>query len=148
MSARQAPNENDGYQYQAAVAVLNKNPGPSDPRGTLGCDIPWGRGWGWATLPNGVWIGGKFQFYFIFIYLTLLFQPINAMRNGHDRTDQTRPPDPCDCRKGPLSPATKILPQSNRTLVSISIEIHLNGPSSTPIYMLCIILSNSFDNLF
>lgn len=61
MTARRGNNDNDGYQFQSAVAILNKNPGPSDPRGTLGCDIPWGRGWGWATLPNGVWIGGKFQ---------------------------------------------------------------------------------------
>lgn len=26
-------------------------------KGTLACTIPWGSGWGWVTLPNGVWNG-------------------------------------------------------------------------------------------
>ncbi|XP_026482669.1 uncharacterized protein LOC113390690, partial [Ctenocephalides felis] len=38
--------------HDAAVAVLR--PGG----GSLGHQLPWGRGWGWVTLPNGVWSGG------------------------------------------------------------------------------------------
>lgn len=26
-------------------------------KGTLACTIPWGSGWGWVTLPNGIWNG-------------------------------------------------------------------------------------------
>lgn len=39
--------------HDAAVAVLR--PGG----GSLGHQLPWGRGWGWVTLPNGVWSGGE-----------------------------------------------------------------------------------------
>ncbi|XP_037730267.1 uncharacterized protein LOC119560722 [Drosophila subpulchrella] len=39
----------------AAVAILSKKP---DSKASLACALPWGHGWGWATLPNGVWSGG------------------------------------------------------------------------------------------
>lgn len=47
----------------AAIAILTKGTS-SDSRATLACVLPWGHGWGWATLPNGVWSGGK-----LFIYI-------------------------------------------------------------------------------
>lgn len=47
-------------QNDAPVAVLHKSArGDSIPGGTLACVLPWGHGWGWSTLPNGVWSGGK-----------------------------------------------------------------------------------------
>lgn len=47
-------------QNDAPVAVLQKSArGDSIPGGTLACALPWGHGWGWSTLPNGVWSGGK-----------------------------------------------------------------------------------------
>lgn len=50
---------NDQVRSDAAIAVLNKNSNSdSDSKGTLACVLPWGHGWGWATLPNGVWSGG------------------------------------------------------------------------------------------
>lgn len=64
MSARKNRN---GYEYNdqvrsdAAIAVLTKNASENDSKGTLACALPWGHGWGWATLPNGVWSGGKLQ---------------------------------------------------------------------------------------
>ncbi|KAG4075548.1 hypothetical protein HA402_003373 [Bradysia odoriphaga] len=52
---------NSQYQVRsdAAIAVLNKSSNSdSDSKGTLACVLPWGHGWGWSTLPNGVWSGG------------------------------------------------------------------------------------------
>lgn len=67
VSARRHTNDNDSaaadaapIRSETAVAILNKNANASGSCGTLACDLPWGRGWGWATLPNGVWIGGRF----------------------------------------------------------------------------------------
>ncbi|XP_070503738.1 uncharacterized protein [Chironomus tepperi] len=39
---------------QTPIAVIKKN---SNQKGTLACTIPWGYGWGWVTLPNGLWNG-------------------------------------------------------------------------------------------
>ncbi|KAL5285567.1 hypothetical protein ACFFRR_007336 [Megaselia abdita] len=39
----------------AAVAILSRK---QDSKSSLTCALPWGHGWGWATLPNGVWSGG------------------------------------------------------------------------------------------
>ncbi|KAG5670817.1 hypothetical protein PVAND_001055 [Polypedilum vanderplanki] len=36
------------------VAIIKKTSGQ---KGTLACTIPWGYGWGWVTLPNGIWNG-------------------------------------------------------------------------------------------
>lgn len=46
-------------RHTTAVAILNRCGPQQGSRSTLASDLPWGRGWGWATLPNGVWIGGK-----------------------------------------------------------------------------------------
>lgn len=63
MSARKNRNSriyNDQVRSDAAIAILSKNANAdSDSKGTLACVLPWGHGWGWATLPNGVWSGGK-----------------------------------------------------------------------------------------
>ncbi|KAI8123146.1 hypothetical protein CVS40_6168 [Lucilia cuprina] len=48
-------NQNPLVKSDAAVAILSKNP---DSKASLACALPWGHGWGWATLPNGVWSGG------------------------------------------------------------------------------------------
>ncbi|XP_061390458.1 uncharacterized protein LOC133325750 [Musca vetustissima] len=48
-------NQNPLVKSDAAVAILSKNP---DSKAALACALPWGHGWGWATLPNGVWSGG------------------------------------------------------------------------------------------
>lgn len=50
-------NQNPLVKSDAAVAILSKNP---DSKAALACALPWGHGWGWATLPNGVWSGGNF----------------------------------------------------------------------------------------
>ncbi|XP_061508454.1 uncharacterized protein LOC11175992 [Anopheles gambiae] len=43
---------------EAAVAIIKKNAqDTTDPKGSLACALPWGHGWGWATLPNGIWSG-------------------------------------------------------------------------------------------
>lgn len=43
---------------QTPVAIIKKNIGvDSLDKGTLACTIPWGYGWGWVTLPNGIWNG-------------------------------------------------------------------------------------------
>lgn len=53
---------NDQVRSDAAIAVLNKNSNSdSESKGTLACVLPWGHGWGWATLPNGVWSGGLYM---------------------------------------------------------------------------------------
>lgn len=40
------------------VAIIKKNLGvDSINRGTLAFTIPWGYGYGWVTLPNGIWNG-------------------------------------------------------------------------------------------
>lgn len=53
-------------QNDAPVAVLQKSArGDSIPGGTLACALPWGHGWGWSTLPNGVWSGGKIIIYLV-----------------------------------------------------------------------------------
>lgn len=55
---------NDQVRSDAAIAVLNKNSNSdSDSKGTLASYLPWGHGWGWATLPNGVWSGGLCDFF-------------------------------------------------------------------------------------
>lgn len=41
---------------QTPVAVIKKSANPSE-KGTLACTIPWGYGYGWVTLPNGIWNG-------------------------------------------------------------------------------------------
>lgn len=43
----------------AAVAVLVKGNENSDAKATLACVLPWGHGYGYSILPNGVWSGGK-----------------------------------------------------------------------------------------
>ncbi|KAH8388652.1 hypothetical protein KR093_011725 [Drosophila rubida] len=48
-------NQNPLVKSDAAVAILSKKP---DSKASLACALPWGHGWGWATLPNGVWSGG------------------------------------------------------------------------------------------
>ncbi|XP_059611094.1 uncharacterized protein LOC132258016 [Phlebotomus argentipes] len=51
---------NPAVSNDAAVAVLKKSTGNQDDsssRGSLACVLPWGHGWGWSTLPNGVWSG-------------------------------------------------------------------------------------------
>lgn len=40
---------------QTPVAIIKKNSGIDN--GTLACAIPWGYGYGWVTLPNGIWNG-------------------------------------------------------------------------------------------
>lgn len=56
----QAISQDTTLQNDAPVAVLQKSArGDSIPGGTLACALPWGHGWGWSTLPNGVWSGGK-----------------------------------------------------------------------------------------
>jgi hypothetical protein len=52
---------NPSVKSQASVAVIRRNSVQNDngPRGSLACALPWGHGWGWATLPNGIWSGGK-----------------------------------------------------------------------------------------
>ncbi|KAH8294857.1 hypothetical protein KR018_003762 [Drosophila ironensis] len=47
--------QNPLVKSDAAVAILSKRP---DSKASLACALPWGHGWGWATLPNGVWSGG------------------------------------------------------------------------------------------
>ncbi|EDV94321.1 uncharacterized protein LOC6568210 [Drosophila grimshawi] len=47
--------QNPLVKSDAAVAILSKKP---DSKASLACALPWGHGWGWATLPNGVWSGG------------------------------------------------------------------------------------------
>lgn len=43
---------------QTPVAIIKKNLAvDSVNKGTLACTIPWGYGWGWVTLPNGIWNG-------------------------------------------------------------------------------------------
>lgn len=44
----------------AAVAILSKSTHDTDAKATLACVLPWGHGFGWSTLPNGVWSGGKY----------------------------------------------------------------------------------------
>lgn len=41
---------------QTPVAVIKKS-ADSMEKGTLACTIPWGYGYGWVTLPNGIWNG-------------------------------------------------------------------------------------------
>lgn len=55
-----------------AVAVLNKTGSQQDGCGILASDLPWGRGWGWSTLPNGVWIGGKLENATCIMYVALV----------------------------------------------------------------------------
>lgn len=31
--------------------------------GQLGHELAWGQGWGWVTLPNGVWSGREYLLY-------------------------------------------------------------------------------------
>lgn len=56
---------NDNVRSDAAIAVLTKNATESDSKGTLACALPWGYGWGWVTLPNGVWSGGELSLYYV-----------------------------------------------------------------------------------
>uniref|UniRef100_A0A1B0FAM7 PH domain-containing protein n=1 Tax=Glossina morsitans morsitans TaxID=37546 RepID=A0A1B0FAM7_GLOMM len=55
VSQRTFYNQNPLIKSDAAVAILSKKP---DSKASLACPLPWGHGWGWATLPNGVWSGG------------------------------------------------------------------------------------------
>lgn len=57
VSARKT--QRDNVNHAAAVAVLKKSHRDESPRGSLACVLPWGHGWGWVTLPNGVWSGGE-----------------------------------------------------------------------------------------
>ncbi|XP_023169980.1 uncharacterized protein LOC111598793 isoform X1 [Drosophila hydei] len=52
---RMLHNQNPLIKSDAAVAILSKK---ADSKASLACALPWGHGWGWATLPNGVWSGG------------------------------------------------------------------------------------------
>lgn len=54
-AAPPVPVQNPLVKSDAAVAILSKKP---DSKASLACVLPWGHGWGWATLPNGVWSGG------------------------------------------------------------------------------------------
>lgn len=68
MSARKNQNGymyNDNVRSDAAIAVLTKNATETDSKGTLACALPWGYGWGWVTLPNGVWSGGELSLYYV-----------------------------------------------------------------------------------
>lgn len=56
---------NDNVRSDAAIAVLTKNATETDSKGTLACALPWGYGWGWVTLPNGVWSGGELSLYYV-----------------------------------------------------------------------------------
>ncbi|XP_063705986.1 uncharacterized protein LOC134835065 [Culicoides brevitarsis] len=42
---------------QTPVAILRRNSITSDKKGTLACALPWGFGYGWSTLSNGIWGG-------------------------------------------------------------------------------------------
>uniref|UniRef100_A0A336MEY3 CSON011050 protein n=1 Tax=Culicoides sonorensis TaxID=179676 RepID=A0A336MEY3_CULSO len=42
---------------QTPVAILRRNSVTSDQKGTLACALPWGFGYGWSTLSNGIWGG-------------------------------------------------------------------------------------------
>lgn len=46
---------------QAPVAILRRDSITSDQKGTLACALPWGFGYGWSTLSNGIWGGGKLR---------------------------------------------------------------------------------------
>lgn len=50
---------NPRIRSDAAVAILNKSTQESDAKATLACVLPWGHGYGYSILPNGVWSGGK-----------------------------------------------------------------------------------------
>lgn len=64
---------NPSVKNNAAVAVLKKTTHEdSIPGGTLACALPWGHGWGWATLPNGVWSGGRCIFLVFFFCVKTL----------------------------------------------------------------------------
>lgn len=43
----------------AAVAILSKSTQDTDAKATLACVLPWGHGYGYSILPNGVWNGGE-----------------------------------------------------------------------------------------
>lgn len=43
----------------AAVAVLVKGNENNDAKAMLCTSLPWGYGYGYSILPNGVWSGGK-----------------------------------------------------------------------------------------
>lgn len=62
----------------AAIAVLKKSTREdSMPGGTLACVLPWGHGWGWSTLPNGVWSGGMLKmFYIICLHLSIYISTV------------------------------------------------------------------------
>ncbi|ETN62298.1 hypothetical protein AND_006012 [Anopheles darlingi] len=48
---------------EAAVAIIKKSAqdNNAEPKGSLACALPWGHGWGWATLPNGIWSGAYYN---------------------------------------------------------------------------------------
>lgn len=53
-------NNTSKVNSEAAVAILKKSTQEdTSPKGSLACALPWGHGWGWSTLPNGIWSGGK-----------------------------------------------------------------------------------------
>lgn len=58
---------NSHIRNDTAVAILNKRTRDTDAKATLACVLPWGHGFGWSTLPNGVWSGGMFLHFQIFI---------------------------------------------------------------------------------
>lgn len=75
-SSKRPQDQQDGIDINpdAAIAILSKNTCQARSRGQLACALPWGHGWGWSTLPNGVWNGGEFsifisKFTFFFAYL-------------------------------------------------------------------------------
>lgn len=62
---KKATTQNNIYSIESAVktqtpvAILRRNSVTSDQKGTLACALPWGFGYGWSTLSNGIWGGGK-----------------------------------------------------------------------------------------
>ncbi|CAO1424991.1 unnamed protein product [Diamesa serratosioi] len=54
---RQLPNSVK-IKSEAPIAIIKKSLGnDSMPKGSLTSTLPWGYGWGWVTLPNGIWNG-------------------------------------------------------------------------------------------
>lgn len=43
---------------ETPIAIIKRSSGSdSVPKGSLATVLPWGHGWGWVTLPNGIWNG-------------------------------------------------------------------------------------------
>lgn len=55
-SKRTVQRVGEEIQSEAAIAAVDSK---TLSTGTVSYALPWGHGWGWSTLPNGVWNGGK-----------------------------------------------------------------------------------------